>query len=148
MWVIEEGTLECFKTINGEEKLVKTCVRGDLFGELALLYNCPRAASCVAKEHCKMWELDRETFTAICFEVAQHQGVAYEGFSAPGKEAATDQKASKPEDSEEEDDVDEADILPPASYLAKKGPRTSVSAEAYGAFNQRKAYEKKVIPKK
>jgi len=84
MWVIEVGVLECFKNIGGQETLVKTCYKFDLFGELALLYNCPRAASVIAKEHCKLWELDRETFTAICFEAAQSQGVEYDGFQKPG----------------------------------------------------------------
>merc|ERR1719438_144271 len=28
---------------------------GGSFGELALLYNCPRAATCTAKDDCKLW---------------------------------------------------------------------------------------------
>merc|ERR1719329_1413063 len=39
MWIIEEGKLECSKPIDGVEKMVKTCGRGDIFGELALLYS-------------------------------------------------------------------------------------------------------------
>lgn len=38
---------------------------GDAFGELALLYNCPRAASVEAKEKAVCWQLDRETFNHI-----------------------------------------------------------------------------------
>merc|ERR1719440_1113827 len=66
MWVIEEGTLECSKKIEGVEKVVKTCGRGDLFGELALLYNCPRAANVISRDKCILWELDRETFRNVC----------------------------------------------------------------------------------
>uniref|UniRef100_A0A7S2L5W1 Cyclic nucleotide-binding domain-containing protein n=1 Tax=Zooxanthella nutricula TaxID=1333877 RepID=A0A7S2L5W1_9DINO len=85
MWIIESGALECFKTLDGQEKLVKTCQRGDVFGELALLYGCPRAASVVSSEECVLWELDRETFKAICFEAAQAAPLPqYEGFVAPG----------------------------------------------------------------
>lgn len=38
---------------------------GDIFGELALLYNAPRAASVTAKAACLLWKLDRETFGHI-----------------------------------------------------------------------------------
>ena len=50
LFVIEKGALNCTKAVNGEEKVVKTVNEGDVFGELALLYNCPRAASVVAKD--------------------------------------------------------------------------------------------------
>lgn len=45
------GELDCYKKLPGEEeeKLVKTCTEGDTFGELALLYNTPRAASVQAR---------------------------------------------------------------------------------------------------
>ena len=38
---------------------------GELFGELALLYNAPRAANIVAKTDCTLWCLDRNTFNHI-----------------------------------------------------------------------------------
>lgn len=89
MWVIEEGVLECLKVIGGEEKSVKVCKSGDIFGELALLYGCPRAASVVSKERCVLWELDRETFKAICFEAAKKAPVDYDGFSAPAASSSS-----------------------------------------------------------
>merc|ERR1712100_855545 len=42
-----------------------TCESGDIFGELALLYNAPRAASVTSKAACLLWRLDRETFGQI-----------------------------------------------------------------------------------
>jgi len=65
LYVIASGVVDCFKKIEGEELLVKTCTVGDAFGELALLYNCPRAASVVCKEAATLLELDRETFNHI-----------------------------------------------------------------------------------
>lgn len=65
MYVIEKGTLDCMKSISGVEKVVKTCGAGDFFGELALLYNCPRAASVEAKDDSVLWQLDGKTFNAI-----------------------------------------------------------------------------------
>merc|ERR1711970_1509839 len=68
------------KNINGEEKVVKTCQPGDVFGELALLYNCPRAASVVAKDDCICWQLDRETFNHIVKDAAVKRRNKYDTF--------------------------------------------------------------------
>lgn len=80
MFVIEKGSLDCTKNIGGEVKVVKTCDPGDVFGELALLYNCPRAASVVAKDVCTCWQLDRETFNHIVKEAAVKKRNRYEQF--------------------------------------------------------------------
>lgn len=80
MFIIEEGVVECFKTIDGAEKLVKTCSSGDAFGELALLYNCPRAASVVSKDNAVLWELDRETFNRIVKDSAAKKRTTYTDF--------------------------------------------------------------------
>lgn len=80
LFVIEKGALDCIKVINGEEKVVKTCSQGDVFGELALLYNCPRAASVVAKEPCVCWQLDRESFNHIVKDAAVKRRNKYDNF--------------------------------------------------------------------
>lgn len=48
-----------------EPKLLKQYNPGDLFGELALLYNAPRAASIQAKSEAVLFALDRSTFNNI-----------------------------------------------------------------------------------
>ena len=53
---------------------------GEAFGELALLYNAPRAATIVAKEECKLWQLDRSTFNHIVKDAAQTKRNKYEDF--------------------------------------------------------------------
>ena len=47
LYLIESGKLECYKLFQGETKprLLKVYESGESFGELALLYNTPRAAS-------------------------------------------------------------------------------------------------------
>jgi len=80
LFVIEKGSLDCVKNINGEDKVVKTCGTGDLFGELALLYNCPRAANVLAKEECVCWKLDRETFNHIVKDAAVTRRTKYDTF--------------------------------------------------------------------
>eukprot|EP00929_Paragymnodinium_shiwhaense_P059474 TRINITY_DN29785_c0_g1_i1.p1 TRINITY_DN29785_c0_g1~~TRINITY_DN29785_c0_g1_i1.p1 ORF type:complete len:327 (-),score=52.14 TRINITY_DN29785_c0_g1_i1:85-1023(-) len=71
LYIIESGTLDCLKLIAGVNSVVKTCVPGDLFGELALLYNCPRKASVITREASVLWEMDRETFNGIVMEAVQ-----------------------------------------------------------------------------
>ncbi|KAF4659450.1 hypothetical protein FOZ61_004719 [Perkinsus olseni] len=80
LFVIEEGTLDCIKEIDGEEKVVKTCESGDVFGELSLLYNCPRAAHVQSKDACVLWKLDRETFNHIVKDAAAEKRERYETF--------------------------------------------------------------------
>jgi cAMP-dependent protein kinase regulator len=63
LFVVDEGKLDCHK--EGSTDVLKTCVGGDIFGELALLYNAPRAASVTSKAACLLWRLDRETFGQI-----------------------------------------------------------------------------------
>jgi cAMP-dependent protein kinase regulator len=80
LFVIEKGTLECKKTIGGEEKVVKVVNEGDVFGELALLYNCPRAANVVAKDEVICWQLDRDTFNNVVKEAAAKRRERYDAF--------------------------------------------------------------------
>lgn len=72
MFVIETGTLECWKEGDDGNKIsLKTCESGDIFGELALLYNTTRAAHVSAKTDCKTWKLDRDTFSNIVVDANQ-----------------------------------------------------------------------------
>mmetsp|Transcript_4893 Transcript_4893/g.8730 ORF Transcript_4893/g.8730 Transcript_4893/m.8730 type:complete len:401 (+) Transcript_4893:72-1274(+) len=83
LFVIESGKFECLiKQSDGSEKAVKTCEAGDVFGELALLYNCPRAASVEAKDSGVLWKLDRDTFNHIVKEAAQKKRQRYDTFLA------------------------------------------------------------------
>jgi len=72
LFIIDRGECECYKTFpdQPEEVMVKKCVPGDVFGELALLYNMPRAASVQATDITVCWRLDRETFNHIVKKAA------------------------------------------------------------------------------
>jgi len=80
LYVVEQGQVNCYKkpSKDAEEVLVKECKAGDAFGELALLYNCPRAASVDAFEKCLLWSLDRETFNHIVRDAASKRRERYE----------------------------------------------------------------------
>ena len=61
LYVVEQGKFEVF--VN--KKKVAERERGTLFGELALMYNSPRAATVTAASAAVVWVLDRFTFRRI-----------------------------------------------------------------------------------
>jgi len=72
--------LKCTKVIDGKETFLKNYGSGDVFGELALLYNAPRAATIVAESACQLWVLDRNTFNHIVKEASQKKREKFENF--------------------------------------------------------------------
>mmetsp|Transcript_10833 Transcript_10833/g.5498 ORF Transcript_10833/g.5498 Transcript_10833/m.5498 type:complete len:142 (+) Transcript_10833:265-690(+) len=84
LFIVDQGTLECSKIFPGDiqAKKLKEYFPGDAFGELALLYNAPRAASITAKTECVLWSLDRNTFNHIVKDAAAKKREVYECFMA------------------------------------------------------------------
>lgn len=72
LFVVDQGKLDCQKVFPGDDKAsyLKTYVPGESFGELALLYNAPRAATILAKEDSTLYSLDRATFNNIVKDAA------------------------------------------------------------------------------
>ncbi|XP_063721671.1 cGMP-dependent protein kinase 1-like [Symsagittifera roscoffensis] len=62
MFVIEEGNVEVFK---GSGKQLRVMKPGQLFGELAILYNCTRTASIRSVSDCKLWVIYRKVFQNV-----------------------------------------------------------------------------------
>lgn len=66
-YLLQEGTVEVFtRRGRNAEVLTHTYESGSTFGELSLLYNSPRAATCRAKTDCIVWTLDR-LFFRVCY---------------------------------------------------------------------------------
>merc|ERR1712048_446662 len=54
---------------------------GALFGELALMYSAPRAATVtITSPVCKLWQLDREPFKMLVAQNSQNTYTKYEGW--------------------------------------------------------------------
>ena len=72
MYVLESGSLDCTKVLKPGQAptKLKTYVPGEGFGELALLYNAPRAATITATVDSIVWKLDRGTFNHIVKDAA------------------------------------------------------------------------------
>ena len=69
--MVDQGELDCYKSNGKDSKYIKTYVPGEVFGELALLYNAPRAATITAKTDAVLFALDRLTFNTIVKDAAE-----------------------------------------------------------------------------
>jgi cAMP-dependent protein kinase regulator len=67
MFVIESGE---FNIVLDGKVLSKKCKKGDVVGELALIYQAPRAASVVCTAGGVVWALDRSVFRNLIARVA------------------------------------------------------------------------------
>ena len=70
-FIVESGELGVYVTGDeegAEAKRVKGFGPGDSFGELALMYNCPRTATISATTDTVLWSLDRVSFRMIVLE--------------------------------------------------------------------------------
>lgn len=92
-YIIESGTVDFY--VNGTK--VNTAGDGSSFGELALMYNSPRAATAVAADNVTCWALDRATFRRILLEGTFNRRIMYEDFLKDVKVLAglTHQERSK-----------------------------------------------------
>ncbi|KAF9055089.1 protein kinase A regulatory subunit [Hymenopellis radicata] len=104
-YAVESGLLHCYirsdplppawladSTLTPEEKFVQPgyhpdygrkvaeCKPGTSFGELALMYGHPRAATVMSIEPSTLWALDRITFRTIILKAAHRRRTMYEYF--------------------------------------------------------------------
>ncbi|KAJ3265605.1 hypothetical protein HDU77_004613 [Chytriomyces hyalinus] len=80
-YVVETGFLDVFVSKNGSPPAkVYEYTDGGSFGELALMYNAPRAATVTATADSILWALDRVTFRRILMENTSRKRRMYEGF--------------------------------------------------------------------
>lgn len=65
-YIVEEGVVNfSLDSDGGENKVVGSCTNGESFGELALLYDAPRAATCTAACDTKLFKVDQNTFRLL-----------------------------------------------------------------------------------
>ncbi|EDV25345.1 cAMP-dependent protein kinase type II regulatory subunit [Trichoplax sp. H2] len=77
-YVIDQGTYDIIVDINGTPKTVATYTDSGSFGELALMYNTPRAATITARTEGVLWALDRKTFRRILLSASSKKRKMYE----------------------------------------------------------------------
>jgi cAMP-dependent protein kinase regulator len=79
---VSTGVLVCTKVFpdKPEPVFLKNYESGEVFGELALLYNAPRAASISSKDESVLFSLDRDTFNHIVKNATIERRNRYDGF--------------------------------------------------------------------
>ena len=60
-YVVEEGHV----SFAVDNQHVGSTGRGGSFGELALLNNCPRAATCLANTACRLWKVNQKVYSNL-----------------------------------------------------------------------------------
>jgi len=89
LYIIDSGQVDIFvarprpdgKLPGDKGDKVLTCGADNLFGELALLYSAPRAATAMVNtEKCRLWQLDREPFKLLLMQKSQQQQELYQGW--------------------------------------------------------------------
>lgn len=75
-YILDTGVCDVYK----DNVHVLTCTESMSFGELALMYNAPRAATVKAKEKSKVWALDRQTFKYVIMDTTVKKREQHKGF--------------------------------------------------------------------
>ena len=139
-YLLEEGFVDVYVKKGGNEIKVHTYKPGDAFGELAIMYNAPRAATCRAQGPCKLWALDRVSFKVIVVAAAMQKRETYKGFlqQVPILESLTEMEIMTLADSLAEEKFadgvtictqgDEGDYF----YIVKEGNAVCYQADSTG----------------
>ncbi|TPX13275.1 uncharacterized protein E0L32_006248 [Thyridium curvatum] len=125
-YVVEKGSFDVYVSSSGAlqpgpegmGQKVGTIEAGGSFGELALMYNAPRAATVVSAEpNCTLWALDRLTFRRILMESTFARRRMYETFleEVPLLSTLTPYERSKIADALE------TQKFPPGTTIIKEG---------------------------
>lgn len=151
MYVLTEGALACSKVFAGttEPKHLKDYVPGEGFGELALLYNAPRAATITATADSALMKLDRGTFNHIVKDAAQRKREKYENFlqSVPILESMEPYERSKLGDAVKEECFNEGDFIIRQGdtgdifFMVSEGSAKAVKRSADGTEAEVKTYQ-------
>ncbi|CAD7705322.1 unnamed protein product [Ostreobium quekettii] len=80
LYVVKSGKFEVRENRQGVSMRVNLKERGDCFGELSLMYNCPRSATVAATTDATVWILDRDVFRFFVREGKKNETTQIELF--------------------------------------------------------------------
>jgi len=84
LYCLDTGVLKCYRKMDKEAEYPGTFLKdyqpGEAFGELALLYNAPRAATIIASETSTCFSLDRDCFNNIVKDATIKRRERFEEF--------------------------------------------------------------------
>jgi hypothetical protein len=96
-YVVDRGSFNVFKEDESGEPLYRYSPGGS-FGELALMYNSPRAATVIAVSDASLWRLDRATFRNLLVRNCNSKASHVAGLKQKFKAVITRQNAVQPLD--------------------------------------------------
>eukprot|EP00035_Acanthoeca_spectabilis_P019844 m.429899 g.429899 ORF g.429899 m.429899 type:complete len:358 (-) comp17088_c0_seq1:70-1143(-) len=80
-YVVEDGSTDVIiDSGDGQPKVVSEIGKGGSFGELALIYGTPRAATIKCKTDCVLWAIDRDSYRRILMGSTIRKRKTYEAF--------------------------------------------------------------------
>jgi CRP-like cAMP-binding protein len=68
MYIVQYESVKITKIVNNQEVILSVLCKGDIFGELALLENKPRAATAEVCEDCTLLAVNRDNFSMLIKE--------------------------------------------------------------------------------
>ncbi|KAK2890181.1 hypothetical protein Q8A73_018481 [Channa argus] len=109
MYIVAEGKLD----VTQAGRNLRTLSIGDVFGELAILYNCKRTATVKAKTAVRLWCMERQTYRAIITNKSKKKREQLMGFlkTSPTLKDLNDVQLSKIIDSMEEVKYQDKDVI-------------------------------------
>lgn len=140
-YLLEDGLVDIYVSKRGgQETKVHTYTPGNSFGELAIMYNAPRAATCRAQTECKLWALDRVSFKVIVVAAAMQKRELYVGFlkQVPILESLTDMEIMTLADSLAEEKFNDEGVICRQGdagdyfYIVKEGTAICTQKDANG----------------
>lgn len=140
-YVLLSGNVDCYvKEKGGTDKLVKTYGPGGAFGELAIMYNAPRAATCTATTPCKLYALERKAFKLIVTKTTIEKRAQVKAFlqNVDILKQLNDNELLAMADAMKELSFDEADVIcrqgDPGDefYIIKQGTVVCTQVDARG----------------
>lgn len=141
-YLLEEGLVDVYIRKGGSDEMkVHTYKPGDAFGELAIMYNAPRAATCrVQTPTCKLWALDRLSFKVIVVAAAMQKRETYQSFlkQVPILDSLTESEIMSMADALAEEKYADGDVIceqgAPGDYfyIIKEGVAICTQVDADG----------------
>lgn len=113
-YLLEDGLVDVYVCKKGgPETKVHTYTPGNSFGELAIMYNAPRAATCRAQTECKLWALDRVSFKVIVVAATMRKRDLFVGFlqKVPILESLTEMEILTLADSMAEEKYNDGEVV-------------------------------------
>lgn len=70
LYVVKSGEFEVLERRQGINMRVNRKARGDCFGEVSLMYSCPRSATVASLQDSIVWVLERQIFRCALVQMS------------------------------------------------------------------------------